>query len=145
MRDVDGQRLLFHGAVVLLIGLLAGVPLSAAITDGWGEESVLAWRVAHTGIVAGGVALIAIAGALRHVRLGTGAAAWLVRSLVVSVYAGAVALGLGPILGVRGLQPVPPVGNLLVFAANVVLAVGSLVATLLLVSGASAGRGASRT
>lgn len=42
MRDVDGQRLLFHGAVVLLVGLLAGLPFGMAIADGWGEESVRA-------------------------------------------------------------------------------------------------------
>jgi hypothetical protein len=47
-------------------------------------------------------------------------------------------------LSVRGLAPVPPAGNILVFAANVVLAVGSLVATLLLVGGAWAGRSGTR-
>ncbi len=140
MRDIDGQRLLFHGAVVLLIGLVAGLPLAAAITDGWGDESIHAWRVAHTGLVGGGVVLIAIAGALRNVRLGASAGAWLVRSLIGSVYAGVFALGLGPILGVRGLEPVPPLGNILVFAANAVLALGSLIATVLLVGGAWAGR-----
>jgi hypothetical protein len=144
MRDVDGQRLLFHGAVVLLVGLLTGLPFGMAIADGWGEESVRAWRVAHTGLVGGGVVLIAIAGALRHVRLGPSAAAWLVWSLVVTVYAAVIALGLGPILGVRGLEPTPPSANLLVFAANIVLAVGAFIATVLLVGGARAGRSGPR-
>ena len=144
MRDVDGQRLLFHGAVVLLVGLLTGLPFGMAIADGWGEESVRAWRVAHTGLVGGGVVLIAIAGALRHVRLGPSAAVWLVWSLVVTVYAAVIALGLGPILGVRGLEPTLPSANLLVFAANMVLAVGAFIATVLLIAGAR-GRSATGT
>lgn len=139
MRDVDGQWLVFHGAVVLLLGLLTGLPLGAAITDGWGEEAIRAWRVAHTGLVGGGVALIAIGGAARHVRLGPRAAAWLVWLLVGSIYAGVFALGLGPILGVRGLEPTPPPANILAFTANVVLALGSLIASALLVRGAWAG------
>jgi hypothetical protein len=139
MRDVDGQRLVFHGAVVLLLGLLTGLPLGAAITDGWGEEAIRAWRVAHTGLVGGGVALIAIGGAARHVRLGPHGAAWLVWSFVASVYAGVFSLGVGPILGVRGLAPTPPPANILAFAANVVLALGSLLASVLLVRGAWAG------
>jgi hypothetical protein len=139
MRDVDGQRLVFHGAVVLLLGLLAGVPFGAAITDGWGEEAIHAWRVAHTGLVGGGVALIAIGGAAHRVRLGPGAAAWLVGSLVASIYAGVFALGVGPILGVRGLEPTPPLANQLAFGANLVLALGSLIAAALLVRGAWAG------
>jgi hypothetical protein len=135
MRDSDAQRLLFHGAVLLLIGLLTGVPYGEAITEGWGPESERAWRVAHTGMTAGGVTLIAIAGALRHVRLGDGAAAWLVWSLVATAYGAVVGLGLGPILGVRGLEPVGPPANVLVFLANAVLAMGALVATVLLVKG----------
>ena len=47
MTERDQVRLLFHGSIVLLVGLLSGVPMGQAITGGWGEEVVRAWRVAH--------------------------------------------------------------------------------------------------
>src|SRR6185369_13755231 len=63
MGDADARRLVFHGAAVLLVGLLAGIPYSTAITGGWGPEAVRAWQKAHLGIVAGGMMLVAVAGA----------------------------------------------------------------------------------
>ncbi len=52
------QRILFHGLVVLLVGLLCGVPYGQAITHAWGEEAVRAWRLAHFGLVVTGIWLM---------------------------------------------------------------------------------------
>ena len=55
------QRILFHGLVVLLVGLLCGVPYGQAITHAWGEEAVRAWRLAHCGLVVTGIWLMVVA------------------------------------------------------------------------------------
>lgn len=142
MGDADARRLLFHGAAVLLVGLLAGIPYSTAITGGWGPDAVRAWQKAHLGIVAGGSMVVAVAGAGRYLTLGRRATGWLVGSLAVSAWAAVVGLGGGALLGVQGLVPTGPAANLVSFAGNTVLAVGSLIGVGLLVVGSRAGAAA---
>lgn len=43
-------QLTLHGAIVLLIGLLTGIPYGHAITRKPDENTVRAWRVAHSGL-----------------------------------------------------------------------------------------------
>ena len=45
-------------------GLIFGLPFGFALTAGWADESVRAWRVAHVGMVAVGLLLMAIGIAL---------------------------------------------------------------------------------
>ena len=87
MSERRQTQMLFHGAIILFLGLLFGLPFGVAVTTGWGEESVQAWRVAHAGMVAVGLMLIAIGAALRYLVLGRRLASWLVWSLVASAYA----------------------------------------------------------
>jgi hypothetical protein len=131
--------MVFHGAVVLLLGLLSGLPFGRSLVAGWSDEAVRSWRVAHAGLVALGLLLIALAPALRYLVLGRRAAAWLVGSAVASAYAFAFALLLGGLAGVRGLQPAGPVVNLVAFASNVVGVCGSLLCVALTLRGAYGG------
>lgn len=41
-------QLLFHGAIVVLIGLLSGIPYGSAIIKKKGKSVIRAWRVAHS-------------------------------------------------------------------------------------------------
>lgn len=112
--DHLADQLVLHGSVSLLAGFLSGAPMGSAINRGAGEASVRAWRVAHTGLVMGGLLLLAIAAILPRVA-GAGrlseAAVWvLVVAFVVSVYGFLVALPLGAYTGNRGLQPRPSTG-----------------------------------
>ena len=59
-------QLLFHGAIVLLIGSLSGIPYGSAITQKKDEEVVRAWRVAHSGLSMGGTTMIAFAAAINQ-------------------------------------------------------------------------------
>jgi hypothetical protein len=136
MDESAPARVVFHGAVVLLIGLLCGIPFAQVLTAGGDPELARAWRVAHVGIAAGGILGIATGPALRHVALGARGATWLVGALITSLYGFAVALILGPLAGVRGLEAQGPPANLLVFAANTVASVASVVAAVLLAMGA---------
>jgi hypothetical protein len=138
MSERDQRCLVFHGAIILMAGNLAGLPFMQAITDGSAEEAVRAWRVAHTGLAAAGVMLLAIGAALRHVELAPGAGRLLVWAILAAGYA-SLGLVIGAAAGVRGLQPLGPAANLLVFASNAVLGLGALVGTALLIRGAWTG------
>ncbi|MBI3002941.1 MAG: hypothetical protein HYY54_04860 [candidate division NC10 bacterium] len=137
--------MLFHGAVVLFIGLACGLPFGTALARGWNDDSVRSWRVAHSGVAGIGVMLIAIGAAVQHMVLGEHAAFLLVWSLVVSAYAFTLAMVLGGIAGVRGLRPSGPALNLVVFVGNMVGVAGSLFGIALAaygMYGALAGAGA---
>jgi hypothetical protein len=130
--------MLFHGAIVLFMGLLFGLPFGIGVTAGWGEESVQAWRVAHAGMVTVGLLLIAIGAALRHMVLGQREAFWLVWSLVISAYAFTLAVVIRGVAGVRGFQPTGPILNWIAFLSNTVGIVGSLMGVALTIRGAHA-------
>lgn len=136
MDESAPARVVFHGAVVLLIGLCCGIPFALVLAGGGDPEVARAWRVAHVGIVAGGIWGIATGPALRHVALGARGASWLVESLVISMYAFAVALIVSPIAGVRGLVAQGPPANWFVFTVNGIASTASVIAAILLASGA---------
>ena len=120
-------HILLHGLVVLLVGLLCGVPYGRAITHDWGEEAVRAWRVAHFGLVVGGIWLMVVAGVCHLLVLNARSLALLVYSVVTSAYGFTIALVVAAIGGVRGLEPAGPALNVIVFLANSVASLASLV------------------
>jgi hypothetical protein len=130
------RQLILHGGIVLLVGLLSGAGFGSAISRGQSEATVRAWRVAHPGIVMGGVLLLALGPVVPHLRLSAAALTALVWSFVSSSYAFAIALPLGAHYGYRGLSGAPPLLNRVVYAGNIIGAAGSLIGTLLLVWGA---------
>ena len=129
-------RILLHGLVVLLVGLLCGVPYGRAITHDWGEEAVRAWRVAHFGLVVGGIWLMVVAGVSNLLVLTTQSSALLVYSVLTSAYGFTVALVVAAIGGVRGLELAGPALNVIAFLANSVAALASLVSVGVMLFGA---------
>src|SRR5947207_461905 len=70
MEPRAARQLTFHGAVVTLVGLLAGIPYSMVATERiLGSER--AWRFAHVGNILGGLILIAVAGVVDRLDLGS--------------------------------------------------------------------------
>ena len=131
-------QLVFHGAIVLLVALLFGFPFGAALRAGWGDESIRAWRVAHSGAAAIGVTLIATGAALRQLVLGHREEFWLVWSLVASAYAFTLSVLLRGVAGMGGFYPTGPPLSWVVFACNLVGVLGSLIGIALTVRGAFA-------
>jgi len=132
------MQILFHGAVVLFIGLLFGMPFGIAVSRGWSEELVGSWHVAHSGTVAIGVMLIAIGAALHRMVLRQSAASLLVWSLVASAYGFTFGFLVRGIAGVRGFQPSGSPVNLAAFVGNMVGVGGSLLGIALVIYGTCA-------
>lgn len=130
-------QLVFHGAIVLLGGMLTGLPLAVAIVDDWGHEAVRAWAVTHASLVSAGILLIALGAAGRQLALSTGKTALLVQTMVGSTYVLCVGLVVAAATGLRGLTPGGAVLNTMLHVANVVGVLGALVAGALLVHGAA--------
>ncbi len=82
-----GHRVILHGLVVLLIGLVAGVLLVFSLLDAvalWPlpameiaiPGSTRGWQAAHVGGIVNGVFMIAIAWLMGHLELDERSAAW---------------------------------------------------------------------
>src|SRR5438128_1627383 len=85
------RQLTFHGAVVTLVGLLAGIPYSMVATERiLGSER--AWRFAHVGNILGGLILIAVAGVVDRLDLAPARRTLVAWSLVLGAYADAVGI-----------------------------------------------------
>lgn len=122
-------RIAAHGVLLLLLGMLVGVPFVGAITSGAGPDAERAWRVAHTSLVSVGTLYVAIAAIAPLLSLSERAGAFVTWSFLLSAYAFAFAFVVGPMVGARGLEPTGPAVNVLVF----VVVVASLLAFFLAV------------
>jgi hypothetical protein len=128
-------RLVFHGAVVILLGLLAGFPHAFVLTGQIvGEER--AWRMAHLeGLLNGMLAMLAGAAGGSLV-LSERQQAWLVWSLVVTGYGNVIASVLGATFGVRGLAFTGPPANAIMNLLFWIAILGILIGVGLLIAGA---------
>jgi hypothetical protein len=135
MRMWHANQLIFHGAVILLVGFLCGAPLGSAAVRGK-EEAVRAWRVAHSSLIMGGVLLLALASVVSHLQLSTFGLTLLVWAFVASSYVFAIVLPLAARYGHRGLTSAPPYLNRIIYMGNMVGAGGLLLGALVFLWGA---------
>ena len=128
-------QLSFHGAIVLLIGLLSGIPYGSAINQNQSECVIRAWRVAHSGLAMGGTTMIAIAAVINQLEMNAIVLNILVWSSVVSGYGFCLALPYGAWTGHRGLAVGKTVKSNVVYLGNIVGVWGSLISILTLIFG----------
>ena len=128
-------QLLFHGAIVILVGLLSGIPYGSSITQKKDESVVRAWRVAHSGLAMGGTTMIATAAAINQLEINNIVLNILVWSSVISGYGFCIALPYGAWVGHRGLAIGKTVKSNVVYLGNIIGASASLVSTLALIWG----------
>lgn len=133
MQHAATLQLILHGAIIALIGTLCGIPFGRAIVGRKDEAVVRGWRVAHTGILSTGVAIVVMGLALPHLKGSPSLVNAMVWATIVSGYAFAIGLTLGPIVGQRGLRPGAPLANMLVYTGNAIGSLGWLVASLIFV------------
>ena len=131
--ETAARYLLFHSSIVLLIGLLCGVPYGIAINKKQGDEAIRAWKLAHGALSLGATTMIAMAAILSFIAVPT-LIQWLIAiPLIISGYGFCFALTLEPFVGDRGLAWAGSWSNKAVFVGNVIGASSSLVGSIVLV------------
>jgi hypothetical protein len=130
--------LVLHGAIVLLLGQVAGYAFFWAINarDPQGRE-VGMWRMSHAACSAGAVLLIALAPVVPHLRLDPKLALVLTYSLIVSTHALCVGTVVAAWSGHRGTRLRGPMPNLAVYLLYIVGALGSTLSALVFAYGAA--------
>ena len=86
MDSASARFLLIHGSIVLLVGLLTGIPFWVAIIRGRESGVVGGWRVAHATLIACGLLILVVGVASPHLVLSPGFRAFLERAFVASGY-----------------------------------------------------------
>jgi hypothetical protein len=113
----SAAQLVWHGLLVLFVGLLAGAPFGAAIVNGWGDDAVRAWKLAHLEGLQNGILLLALAGASTWMVLSRRAERVVVWGAALAAWGNVLGAVLGALVGQRGLAPQGPLSNWLVFIA----------------------------
>ena len=122
------QQLIFHGAIVLLFGLLLGAPYARAIKRNAAAHIVNSWRVAHLSLPIGATLMFAIAAILPSL-LVSSQTQWAISvALIVSAYGFCLATPLAAITGERGLSLGGKGIGKLVYFGNLVGAMFSIIA-----------------
>ncbi|HEV2611520.1 MAG TPA: hypothetical protein VGU61_14720 [Noviherbaspirillum sp.] len=129
----SARHLAFHGSIVLLFGLLLGVPYAKAINRAAPAHIVNSWRIAHQSLPIAATLMFAVAALLSHLSVSS-LVSWLIAgTLIASSYFFCVSMPLAAITGHRGLtKGNGPMENV-VLLANVAGAWLSLATALLLV------------
>ena len=134
MANRDRVRLVGHGAIVLLAGLLSGLPTVLETSD----ESVRYWHTAHEALIMMGIWILAESSVLPLLVLGQRELRALVWSLLAMGYGFTAALVLGGVLGFSPFQPGATPGTMIAFLAAVLGILGAVLAAALTLMGARA-------
>ena len=130
--EESARYLMFHAVVVLLSGLLAGIPYGRAILKKSNERLIDAWRVAHAALPMGAILLLVISVSFAGLNVAINLK-WVISILfIISGYGFMVALLLGPVVGHRGLSSRGPLAAKLVYSGNLLGAITSLFGTVVL-------------
>jgi len=132
--------LVAHGALVFLVGMLAGFPFAMVLLAGADTPpvpgDVRAWRMAHLEGVLNGLTLIGVAGVGRDIVLTQRAQVLLFWSLVITAWGNMIASTIGPLFGGRGLAFGGGVANSVMYLLFMAAVVAVIVAMVVMVRGA---------
>lgn len=124
---------MFHGAIVLLFGLLLGAPYARVIKNNAAAHIVNSWRVAHLSLPIGATLMLAVAALLPSLSV-SAQVSWVIGvALIISAYGFCVSTPLAAIVGQRGLSYESVGFGKLVYLGNMVGAWASVIAAVTLV------------
>lgn len=126
------HTLLVHGSIVLLSGILSGVPFWIAIIRDKDRVVIRSWRVAHATLISCGMIMIAVSLASPYYIPDSWLRSLLVWAFATSGYAFMFALVVGAATGIRGLTPRPFGFETLLFLGHMIGACGTIVGTCIL-------------
>jgi hypothetical protein len=126
------KLLLFHGTVILLLGLLAGIPYGRSINKNSADNIIFAWRVAHAALTLGAILMFSLIPVLSLLEVNTIVKQVIAFIFIISAYSFSFALYLSPLTGYRGLHSSGPFLARLVFYGNFFGSLSSLIGALIL-------------
>jgi hypothetical protein len=100
------SKMLFHGAGVIWVGLLAGFPFGLVVM-GRLEGDVRAWRMAHLEGVLNGLLTIAAGAALKHLSLDERRVSLYAWCFIVAAWGNVIASIIAALVRQRGLELAP--------------------------------------
>jgi len=131
------KYIIFHGSIVFLTGVLAGVPYWLVIIRHKGEEIVRSWRVAHSFLCIYGMVMIIVGLLSPHLAIGAPIASALLWSFVVAGYSFVIAFIVGAWRGCRALTPWPYGLNTFLFVCHGIGISGSLIGIAIMLYGST--------
>lgn len=130
--EESARYLMFHAVIMLLAGLLAGIPYGKAILGKANQRLIDAWRVAHAALPIGAILLLVISVSFSALNVDI-ILKWVIAVLfIISAYGFMLALLLGPVVGHRGLSSSGPITAKVVYSGNLLGAITSLLGTVIL-------------
>ena len=135
MTGLLNKYLIFHGAIIILIGLFSGLIYWQTIIRNEKPEVIRGWRVAHVFLAIEGLFIIVVGLVISHLSLGDLAVRGLVWTMVASGYGFAYAFTIGAWKKSRGLTPKPYGLNTILFLGHFVGATGSLIGITIVIYG----------
>jgi hypothetical protein len=133
--DRERSLLALHGAIVLLLGLLCGLP---AVAEELAGLQPTTWRATHGALLLAGVWLLATAALLPGLVLPPRQRKALAWSLIATGYAFTSAALIQAVTGVRALAPHGTVSSWVAYLANLATVAAGVLAALLTLLGAKA-------
>ncbi|HST08009.1 MAG TPA: hypothetical protein VLJ83_07540 [Gemmatimonadaceae bacterium] len=134
MTNTDRLRLVFHGAIVVLIGLLAGLPTTVEVING----SERFWHTAHEALIMIGIFLLAASSVVPALVLERRERSFLIWSFITMGYGFVVALIIGGVAGANAFEPGDSPAKFTAFVAAIVGIAAAFLATGLTLMGARA-------
>ena len=123
---------MFHAVVMLLAGLIAGIPYGKAINNNANSRLIDAWRVAHAALPVGAILMLVISISFSSLDVPVNLKWGISILFISSAYFFMLALLLGPVVGYRGLSPRGPMAAKIVYSGNMLGALTSIFGTLVL-------------
>jgi hypothetical protein len=125
-------RVILHGGIVMLVGLLCGLP---AVNEGDSERY---WHTAHEALILIGVLLFAVSSVMPYLVLGKGEAKTLFRALLATGYGLMGGTVLQGVTGQHAFGPSTSPVVMVAFLSNVIGILGSVLTASLTIMGAAA-------
>jgi hypothetical protein len=129
------KYLLLNGALVLLMGILSGIPYWLTIIRRKEQEAIYAWRVAHSFLVMDGLMMLMVGLIIPDLPLDEPTVWVMVWALIISGYGFVLAFIIGAWKGYRGLTPKPYGMNTFLFGWHIIGILGSLIGILIVIYG----------
>ncbi len=123
-----------HAGIVILIGSLAGLVYNFVIS-GDIPGSIGSWHLAHLQGVMTGMLILAVSSCVGHLILDPKKLHLLAYCFVVTGYCYSVGPVWGAVFRVRGLKPVAPLSNILMFASNSIASISVVIGIALMIYG----------